>query len=70
MDAPRLSSFLIRDFLTKHETKLVPQPPYLLDFAPADLCLTTNLKSLLKGRQLESGDGIKENPLAELCIVP
>jgi hypothetical protein len=68
-NAPALSSLLIRDFLTKHVKTLVPQSLYLLDMAPVDLCLITKLKSLLKGR-LESVEEIKENPLAELCIVP
>jgi len=57
-NAPALSSLLIRDFLTKHETTLLPQPPYLLDLAPADLSLITKLKSVLKGRRMESVEKI------------
>jgi transposase len=47
-NAPAHSSLLIRDFLTKHETTLVPQPPYSPDLAPADIFLFTKLKSILK----------------------
>jgi transposase len=47
-NAPAHSSLLIRDFLTKHETTLVPQPAYSPDLAPADIFLFTKLKSILK----------------------
>jgi transposase len=60
------SSLLIRDFLTKHETKLVLQPPYSPDSALADFFLFTMLKSILKGRRFESVEEIIENSLAEL----
>jgi len=50
---PRLltDALLIREFLTKHETTVVPQPPYTPDLAPADFFLFSKLKSSLKGRQ-------------------
>jgi hypothetical protein len=35
-DAPVHLSLLIRDFLTKHETKLILQPLYSPDSTPAD----------------------------------
>jgi hypothetical protein len=41
---------------------LVPQPLYLADLAPAEFFLTT-LKSILKGRQFESVEEIKQNSL-------
>jgi hypothetical protein len=50
-------SLLICDFLTKHETMLVPQPLYPADLAAADIFFTT-LKSVLKGRQFESAKEI------------
>jgi hypothetical protein len=34
-------SLLIHDFLTKHETTLIPKPPYSPDLGPADLFLFT-----------------------------
>jgi hypothetical protein len=33
---PAHKSFLLRNFLVKHETTHVPQLPYSLDLAPAD----------------------------------
>jgi histone-lysine N-methyltransferase SETMAR len=48
-DTPAQSSLLIRDFHTKCEMKLVPQPPYLPDSAPVDFFLFTILKSVLRG---------------------
>jgi len=59
-------SLLIHDFLTKHEMKLVLQPPFSPDSASADFFLFTMLKSILKGRQFESVEEIIENLLAEL----
>ena len=48
---PRLltDALLIREFLSKHETTVVPQPPYSPDLAPADFFLVSQLKSSVKG---------------------
>ena len=46
------SSTVIHDSRPKHETMLVPQPPYLPDLAPAHLFLFTKLKSAMKGQRL------------------
>jgi len=43
------SSILICNFLIKHETMLVPQPPYSPDLAPVDFFLFNKLKSILEG---------------------
>ena len=43
-NAPTHSSFLIREFLVKHATTVLPQPPYSLDLAPADFFLLPKLK--------------------------
>ena len=52
---PRLmtDALLIREFLTKHEATIVPQPPYSSDLAPADFFLFPKLKSSLKGRRFQ-----------------
>jgi hypothetical protein len=42
-------SLLIREFVVKHETTVVPQPPYSPDLVPADFFLFPKLKSTLKG---------------------
>jgi transposase len=44
------ASLLIREFLAKDETTIMPQPPYSPDLAPADFFLFPKLKSTLKGR--------------------
>jgi hypothetical protein len=58
VNAPVHSSLLICDFLTKHQMTLVLQRPCSPDLA--DFFLFTKLKSLLKGRRLESVKEIKE----------
>jgi hypothetical protein len=49
-NAPAHASLIIREFLAKQETIVVPQPPYSTDLAPADFFLFPKLKSTLKGR--------------------
>ena len=53
-NAPAHASLFIREFLTKHETTVVPQPPYSPDLAPADFFLFPQLKSSLKGRRFQT----------------
>jgi len=65
-NVPSHSSFLVRDFLAKHATTVLPQPPYSPNFAPADFFLFPKLKSTLKGRRFESIEAIKTNSLAHL----
>jgi transposase len=64
------SSFLVLDFLAKHATTVLPQPPYSPDLAPADFFLFPKLKSMLKCRCFESIEAIKTNLLAHLCSIP
>ena len=40
-NAPSHSSFLVCDFLAKHATTVLPQPPYSPDLAPADFFLVS-----------------------------
>jgi len=63
---PAHSSLMIRDFLTKHETTLVPQPPYSPELAQADFFLFTKLKFVLKGRRFDPVEEITGNSLTEL----
>jgi len=49
-NAPAHLSFLVRNFLAKNETTVVPQPPYSPDLAPADFFMFSKLKSTVKGR--------------------
>jgi transposase len=61
---------LIREFLAKDETSVVPQPPYSPDLAPADFFLFPKMKSTLKGRRFQTVDEIEENSLRDLCAIP
>ena len=70
LHVPARSFLLIHDFLTKHETTVVPQPPYSPDLTPTDLFLFTKLESLLRGRRFESIQEIKGNSLEELRSIP
>jgi transposase len=67
--APAHASLLIREFLAKNESTVVPQPPYSPDLAPADFFLFLKLKSMLKGRRFESIEEIEENSLTELLAI-
>ena len=69
-NAPSHSSFVVRDFLAKHATTVLPQLPYPPDLAPADFFLFPKLKSTLKGRRFESFEAIKTNSLAHLRSIP
>jgi transposase len=69
-NAPAHASLLIREFLTKHETTVVPQPPYSPDLAPADFFLFPQLKSSLKGRRFQTIEEIEENSTRDLNAIP
>jgi len=43
--------------LTKHETTVVPQPPYSPDLVPADFFLIPKWKSSLKGLRISDSRG-------------
>jgi len=69
-NAPAHASLLICEFLTKHETTVVPQPPYCPDLAPADFFLFLKLKSSLKGHQFQMVEEIGENLIWDLRAIP
>jgi transposase len=52
-NAPPHASLLIREFLAKQETIVMPQPSYSPDLAPAEFFLFPKLKSTLKGRRFQ-----------------
>ena len=64
-NAPAHASFLIREFLTKHETTVVPQPPYSPDLAPVDFFFFPKLKSSLQGRRFQTVEEIEENSIRD-----
>ena len=69
---PRLltDALLIREFLTKLETTVVPQPPYSPDLTPADFLLFPKLKSPLKGRRFQTVEETEENSIRDLRAIP
>jgi transposase len=68
-NAPAHLSFLVRNFLAKNETTVVPQPPYSPDLAPAGFFLFPKLKSTLKGRRFDTFDKIQKNSMKELFAI-
>jgi len=68
-NAPAHSSFLVRNFLAKNETTVVPQPSYYPGLAPADFFLFPKLKSTLKGRRFGTFDEIQKNSTNELFAI-
>jgi len=69
-NVPAHASLLIREFLTKHEMTVVPQPLYSPDLAPAEFCLFLKLKSSLKGRRFQTAEEIEENSIRDLRAIP
>ena len=63
------ASLLIRSYLPKHQTSVVPHPPYSLDSAPADFFLFHKLKTTLKGCHFQTTEEIQENAIRELCAI-
>jgi len=68
-NAPAHASFLIRSYLAKHQTSVVPNPPYSPDLTPADFFLFPKLKTTLKGRRFQTIEEIQENATRELRAI-
>jgi transposase len=68
-NAPAHASLLIRSYLAKHQTPVVPHPPYSPDLAPADFFLFPKLKTTLKGRRFQTIEEIQENATIELRAI-
>jgi len=60
-NAPAHTSHLVQQFLAKHGTAQLQQPPYLPDLAPCDFFLFPRLKKVLKGGRIEAVEDIKRN---------
>ena len=65
-NVPAHSSRLVRSYLTKHQTSVVPHLPYSPDLATADVFLFSKLKNTLKGRRFQNIEEIQENAKREL----
>ena len=64
------ASLLIHEFLTKHKTTVVPQPPYSPDLDPAEFFLFPKWKSSLKRRRFQTVEEIEENSIRDLRAIP
>ncbi|UYV64164.1 hypothetical protein LAZ67_2006834 [Cordylochernes scorpioides] len=65
-NAPAHTSLLVRDFLAKNNTLMMPQPPYSPDLAPCDFFLFPKLKRPMKGQRYATLDEIKTASKEEL----
>jgi len=67
---PAHAALFILEFLTKHETTVVPQAPYSPDLASADFFLFPKLKSSLKVRRILTVEETEENSIRDLRAIP
>ena len=63
--APADPSLLICGYLTKHQTSVVPNPPYSPDLVPAEFFLFPKLKATLNGRHFQTTEENQENAIRE-----
>jgi len=64
------TSHLVQQFLVKHGTAQLQQPPYSPDLAPFDFFLFPRLKKVLKGHQFEATEDIKQSSTKTLLDIP
>ena len=69
-NAPAHASLLIRSYLAKHQTSVVPHPPYSPDLTPADFFLFPKLKTTLKGHHFQTTEEIQEIRLTAYARAP
>ena len=65
-NAPAHTSLLLRKFLAKNNTLMMPQPPYSPDLAPCEFFLFPKLKRPMKGRRYATFEEIKAASKEEL----
>jgi len=63
------ASLLIRSYLAKHQTSVVPHPPYSPELAPSDFFLFPKLKTTLKGCRFQTIQEIQENAMTVMHII-
>jgi len=69
-NAPAHTSHLVLQFLAKHGTAHLQQPPYSPDFAPCDIFLFPRLKKAPKEHRFEATEDIKQNSTNTLLDIP
>jgi len=68
-NAPSHTSHLVQQFLAKHGTAELQQPPYSPDLAPCDFFLFPRLNKVLKGHRFEATQDIKRNSTKTLLDI-
>jgi len=68
-NAPAYASLLIRTYMAKYQTSVVPHPTYSPELARADLFLFLKLKTILKGRRFQPIEEIQKNAIRELRAI-
>jgi len=68
-NAPAHVSLLICSYLAKHQTSVVPHPPYSPNLPPADFFLFPKLKTSLKGHRFQTIEEIQGNAIRELGAI-
>ena len=68
-NSPAHASLLIRSYLAKYQTSVVPHPPYSADLAPADFFLFPKLKTTFKGHRFQTTVEIHENAIRQLHTI-
>jgi len=68
-NAPAHASLLIRSYLAKHKTSVVPHSPCSPELAPADFFLFPKLKTTLKRRRFQTIEEIQQNAITELRAI-
>ena len=68
-NAPSHASLLIRSFLEKPQTSVVPHRPHSPDLVTAEFFLFFKLKTTLRGRRFQTIEEIQENAIRELSAI-
>ena len=66
---PAHTSHFVQQFLAKHGTAQLQQPPYSPDLAPCDFFLSPRLNKVLKGHRFEATEDIKQNSMKTLLDI-
>ena len=69
-NAPAHTSHLVQQFLAKHVTAQLQQPPQSPDLASSDFFLFPRLKKVLEGHRFEATEDIKQNSTKTLSDTP
>ena len=59
-NAPAYTTMLVREFLAKNKTIIMPQPPYLPGLASAVIFLFPKLKTPMYGKHFDTIERIKK----------